>query len=90
MEYHFLGIFAKYRLCCSCEYLFHFLCRIAKRQTKMVFWLGKQRYPIHPYKYPVTMNFSKGVGGWVVAAIADKKNQLSSPVAVGDNGHLQP
>ena len=24
------------------------------------------------------------------ATITDKKNQLSSPVAMGDNGHLQP
>ena len=31
------------------------------------------------------MHFSKG---WTT--IADKKNQLSSPVAMGDNGHWPP
>ena len=45
---------------------------------------------------PGTMHFSKGGGwgGWGVGGgggtITDKKNQLSSPVAMGDNGHLQP
>ena len=34
---------------------------------------------------PGAMHFSKGGG----ATITDKKNQLSSPVAMGDNGHLQ-
>ena len=34
---------------------------------------------------PGAMHFSKGG-----ATITDKKNQLSSPVAMGDNGHLQP
>ena len=36
---------------------------------------------------PGVMHFSKGGGG---AIITDKKNQLSSPVAMGDNGHIQP
>ena len=36
---------------------------------------------------PGAMHFSKRGGG---ATITYKKNQLSSPVAIGDNGHLQP
>ena len=38
------------------------------------------------------MHFSKGVGGGGGggAIIKDKKNKFSSPVAMGDNGHLQP
>ena len=38
------------------------------------------------------MHFAKGGGGGGGggrATITDKKNQLSSPVAMGDNGHLQ-
>ena len=34
---------------------------------------------------PGAMHFSKGG-----ATITDTKTQLSSPVAMGDNGHLQP
>ena len=33
------------------------------------------------------MHFSKGGGG---ATITDKQNQILSPVAMGDNGHLLP
>ena len=33
------------------------------------------------------MHFSKGGGGGGVT-ITDKKNQLESPVAMGNNGHL--
>ena len=36
---------------------------------------------------PGVMHFSKGGGG---ATITDTKNQLSSPVVMGDNRHLQP
>ena len=37
------------------------------------------------------MHFSKrGGGGGGGATITYKKNHLSSPVAMGDNGHLQP
>ena len=34
---------------------------------------------------PWAMHFSKGV-----TTITDKKNQLSSPVAMGNNGHVLP
>ena len=41
---------------------------------------------------PGEMHFSKvgGGGGGGGATITDKKSQLLSPVAMGDNGHLQP
>ena len=40
-------------------------------------------YRIYPYKHPRGNAFFRKGGNY-------KKNQLSSPVAMGDNGHLQP
>ena len=45
-------------------------------------------YRTYPYKRPGGDAFFKRGGGGLLLQI--KKNQLSSPVAMGDNGHLQP
>ena len=42
-------------------------------------------YRIYCNKRPGAMHFSKGG-----ATITDKQNHISSPVAMGDNGHLLP
>ena len=42
-------------------------------------------YHIYPYKRPGGDAFFKRG-----ATITDKKNQLLSPMAMSDNGHLQP
>ena len=42
-------------------------------------------YRIYCNKRPRAMHFSKGG-----ATITDKQNHISSPVAMGDNGHLLP
>ena len=49
---------------------------------------GKTTVFIH-INAPGAMHFSKGGGGGG-ATITDTKTQLSSQVAMGDNGHLQP
>ena len=44
-------------------------------------------YSIYSYKRPGgDASFKKGGGGTVI----DKKNKLSSPAAMGNNGHVQP
>ena len=39
---------------------------------------------------PGGFEFSKGEGGGGGVTLTDKKDQLSSPVAMGDNENLQP
>ena len=48
------------------------------------------KYRIYCNKRPGAMHFSKGGGGGGGATITDKQNQISSPVAMGDNGHWLP
>ena len=43
------------------------------------------KYRIYCNKRPGAMHFPKGG-----ATITDKQNHISSPVAMGDNGHLLP
>ena len=50
-----------------------------------MFEVNSKTYPIYCNKRPGAMHFSKGG-----ATIADKQNHISSPVAMGDNGHLLP
>ena len=69
------------------------LCLIKPRLFRP--WLCIPGYCIYPYKRPGGDAFFKGGGGGGGGGgrgpiIKDKKNQLSSPVAIGDNGHLQP